>query len=95
MLDITTVEGINNNNQVFLFALSTCGWCRRTREFLETNQVAYDYIYVDLLKGAEREEALAEMKKWTERQAFPTIVINNDDVLVGLDEDKLRKALNL
>lgn len=95
MLDITTVEGTNDSNQVFLFALSTCGWCRRTREFLEANQIAYDYIYVDLLKGAEREEALSEMKKYTERQAFPTIVINDDDVLVGLDEDKLKKALDL
>ena len=91
----TTVEGSRNTPKVFLFALSTCGWCRRTREFFEANDVPYEYIYVDLLTGDERSEALEEMAKWTQRRAFPTIVVAEDEALVGLDEDKLRKALGL
>jgi glutaredoxin len=94
-MEITTVEGTNNAHKVMLFALSTCGWCRRTRQFFEDNDIAYDYIYVDLLTGDPRREVLEELKKWTSRRAFPTVVIDEDQVLVGLDEDKLRKALEL
>ena len=90
-----SVEGSANGHKVFLFALSTCGWCRRTREFLESNDTAYEYIYVDLLMGDERRELLDEMAKWSSRRAFPTIVIDDSEVLVGLDEAKLRKALGL
>ncbi len=93
-MQTTHVEGPHNSTKVFLFALSTCGWCRKTREFLETNGIEYDYIYVDLLKGDERKEALDELRKWTPRQAFPTIIIG-EEVLVGLDEGKLRGALGL
>lgn len=90
-----SVQGSANGHTVLLFALSTCGWCRRTREFFESNDVAYQYIYVDLLMGDERREVLDEMAKWSSRRAFPTIVIDKSEVLVGLDEAKLRKALDL
>ena len=94
-METTHVEGSDSRHDVFLFALSTCGWCARTRDFLEENKIDYDYIYVDLLTGEEREEALSELEKWTPRRAFPTVVIDQDDVLVGLDKDKLRKSLDL
>jgi glutaredoxin-like protein NrdH len=91
----THVEGSKSGHKVFLFALSTCGWCRRTREFFEANDVPYDYIYVDLLTGDERREVLDELAKWTERRAFPTVIVDEKQVLVGLDENQLRKALDL
>jgi glutaredoxin len=94
-VETTHVEGSDTRHNVFLFALSTCGWCARTRDFLEENEIDYDYIYVDQLKGEEREEALEELKKWTSRRAFPTVVVDEDDVLVGLDKDKLRESLDL
>jgi glutaredoxin-like protein NrdH len=94
-METTTVEGTNSTHKVLLFALSTCGWCRRTRQFLEEKGVAYDYIYVDLLTGDPRREVLAELKKWTTRRAFPTIVIDEDEVQTGLDKEKLEKALEL
>lgn len=94
-MDMTQVAGSHNVGQVILFALSTCGWCRKTRQLLEANNVQYEYIYVDLLQGAVREEALREMAKWTDRQAFPTVIINGSTVIVGYDEDKLKKGLQL
>ena len=93
-METTRVEGARKDCPVLLFALSTCGWCRRTREFLETNGVDYEYIYVDQLKGDARKEALDALRKWTPRQAFPTVIVG-EEVLVGLDEDKLREALGL
>jgi glutaredoxin-related protein len=34
-----------------LYALSTCIWCRKTKEFLDKSGVEYEYVYVDELEG--------------------------------------------
>ena len=39
-----------------LYALSTCGWCKKTKRFLDDNDVEYELTYVDLLKGEEKEQ---------------------------------------
>lgn len=90
----TRVAGTHDAGQVMVFALSTCGWCRKTRQFLELNNVTYDFVYVDLAQGAERDEITREMSKWTSRQGFPTTIVNGE-VIIGYDEDKLKKALKL
>ncbi|MGL6297877.1 MAG: glutaredoxin family protein [Methanobacteriaceae archaeon] len=92
-MDLHHVEGSNNSHEVLLFALSTCGWCRQTRMFLEMNEVEYDYIYVDLTEGDAREEAVGELKKWNEDASFPTLVINNKEVILGFKEEDMEKAL--
>ncbi len=79
---------------VMLYALSTCGWCRKTRQLLEELGVAYDYEYVDLLAGDQRARVMSEVSRWNPVQTFPTVVVNNDKVIVGFREDEIRKALN-
>ncbi|BDZ67521.1 glutaredoxin family protein [Methanobacterium ferruginis] len=86
------VEG-QNKGKVVLFALSTCGWCKKTRMLLEDLDVAYDYVYVDLLKGEERQEIIEQVKKWNPQLSFPTLVLNDEDSIVGFNEDKVRESL--
>ena len=81
--------------KVMLFALSTCGWCRKTRQFLDDHKVAYDYVYVDLLEGEEKERVLAEVRKWNPNASFPTVVADGKTVVVGFREDRLREALGV
>ncbi len=78
---------------VMLYALSTCGWCRKTRQLLSDMGVAYDYIYVDLLLGKERDEAMNEVKKWNPECSFPTLVINENKCIVGFKEDEIKQSL--
>ncbi|CDG64273.1 MAG: glutaredoxin-like protein NrdH [Methanobacterium sp.] len=86
------VDG-ENKGKIVLFALSTCGWCKKTRTLLEDIGVEYDYIYVDLLHGAERKEVIANVEKWNPRLSFPTLVINDEETIVGFNEDKVREIL--
>lgn len=86
------VEG-NNKGDVVLYALSTCGWCKRTRMLLEEMEVEYDYIYVDLLEGDERQEIIQQLKEWNPKLSFPTTVIRNEECIVGFNEDKIRENL--
>jgi len=75
--------GGQNKGKLVLFALSTCGWCKKTRELIEEFNAAYEYIYVDLLKGKEREEVVDMLKKWNPQVSFPTLVINDMKIIIG------------
>ncbi len=79
---------------VMLYALSTCGWCAKTRKLLEDLGVEYDYEYVDHLVGPDRERAIKEVTVWNPSCSFPTIVINDEKCIVGFREDEIREALS-
>ena len=85
------VQGKNAGN-VMLYALSTCGWCRKTRQLLEELSVAYDYEYVDLTTGERRTAVMDEVRRWNPVQTFPTIIVNGN-VIIGFREDEIRRSL--
>lgn len=77
-----------------VYALSTCPYCKRTRRFLDEHKIAYDCIEVDQLDDDEQEKTVEEIEKLTGKRAFPVVVIGRE-IIVGHDEEKLRKALKL
>lgn len=77
-----------------VYALSTCPYCKRTKRFLEQHKIVYDCIDVDLLDDNKQDEVLEEVEKLTGRRSFPVVVIGKE-IIVGHDEDKLKKALKL
>ncbi len=86
------VEG-QNKGKLVLFALSTCGWCKKTRALIEDLNADYNYVYVDLLKGEERDEVVEMVKKWNAQVSFPTLVINDEKTIVGFKEDEIREEI--
>ncbi len=80
--------------KVKVYALSTCPYCRRTKQFLKDNGVECDIVDVDMLEGKEQDDVLEEIERMTGRQSFPVVLIG-PEVIVGHDEEKLRKALGL
>ncbi|MGC9445185.1 MAG: glutaredoxin family protein [Candidatus Methanospirareceae archaeon] len=91
-MSMTHVRG-KNKGQVVLYALSTCVWCKKTKRLLEQLGVEFDYVYVDLLTGAEKEQILADMARHTSTRAFPTMVINNGTIIQGYQEKRIREVL--
>ena len=81
-----------DKGSIRLFALSTCIWCKKTKELLSSMGVAFDFIYVDLLKGEQRSEAIAEVKKYNPNMSFPTLIIG-ERCIVGLKEKGIKEAL--
>ena len=90
-----TVEHIPGKKvgHVMLYALSTCGWCSKTRKLLDELGVEYYYIYVDLLEGVERMSTTSEVERWNPRRSFPTLVIDDTRSIIGFNEEDIRKAL--
>jgi glutaredoxin-like protein NrdH len=81
-----------DRGRIILYALSTCGWCAKTKALLKELGVDHSFVYVDLLSPAEMEEAVQEVEKYNPRGSFPTLVIGQK-VIVGYREDEIRKAL--
>ena len=88
----TKVEG-QRKGDILLFALSTCGWCRKTKNLLDSLGVGYRYIDVDLLEGEAKKEVVAELDRWNKGHSFPSIVIDDTKCIVGFQEDKIRQAV--
>ena len=82
-----------DRGRVFLYALSTCGWCAKTKQLLTDLGVGFSYVYVDLLSGEERDQVVNEVERWNPRLSFPTLVVNETKVIVGFREDEIREAV--
>jgi glutaredoxin-like protein NrdH len=91
-MEITHVNG-KDVGEVFLYALSTCQWCRKTKELLEESGVAFDYMYVDLLPEEEMKQAFEELKECNPRLGFPTVRIRGE-CIVGFQEEKIREGIS-
>jgi glutaredoxin len=92
MIEMTHVDG-KDKGSIRLFALSTCVWCRKTKKLLDSLNVAYDFVYVDLLKGEKKDEVMDEVEKWNPRCSFPTMVIN-DNAIAGFKEQEIKEHLS-
>lgn len=92
-----TVEHVPGKKagRAMLYALSTCVWCKKTKELLDKLGVAYDYEYVDLLRGDDKEKVMDVVKKWNPTCSFPVLVLNDEKCIVGFQEDEIRRALKL
>jgi glutaredoxin-like protein NrdH len=86
------IEG-KNKGDVKLYALSTCIWCKKTRELLNELGIDYYRVYVDLLEKPEKDRAIEEINKWNPARSFPTLVINDQKCIVGYKPDDIRGAL--
>lgn len=82
------------SKRVRLYALSTCGWCKRAKRFFEENKVAAEVTDVDMLEGDEKESARAEVAKYNPRRSYPTVIVD-EEVVVGFDEERLKELLGL
>jgi len=90
-MNIVQVEG-TDKGRVFLYALSTCGWCKATKQVLNELGVAYQYLDVDLLPPEEKAQVLQEIKPWDPKPIFPALVIDTQH-LVGFLPEETRKLL--
>ncbi|MEO0073287.1 MAG: glutaredoxin family protein [candidate division WOR-3 bacterium] len=93
-MNLKRSSGSRTGHRVVLFALSTCGWCRRAKELLDQNDIAYDYIFVDQTTGEEREQVVKRVRELNPRGSYPTIEIDGE-VVVGFDEERIRELLEL
>ena len=84
-----------NRGDIVLYGLSTCIWCKKTKNLLDKIGCDYRYIHVDLLEENDKEKVKKDIRKWNPRLSFPTLVINDKKCIVGYKEDEIKEVLNL
>lgn len=95
-IEFTMQEGAHDGHDVTVYALSTCGFCKRALEHLKYHSVKFRYVYVDLLNFDLKQNlknALAE--KYQERIVFPFLVVDGDKCCTGFVEEQWNKLLSL
>jgi len=73
-----------------LYALSTCQWCRKTKDLLSELGIDYYYVYVDLVTGDDQKKLVEKLGQFNPALSFPTVIIDERDTILGFDEDKIR-----
>ena len=94
-METMIVDGTNSENKVFLYTLSTCGWCKKLKTFLSENSVRYEYIDLDKCTKEDQVEAVEELKAKKLPIAFPITLINEETVIQGFKKDDIVEALGL
>jgi glutaredoxin len=89
---MTSKKGSNEEGKIFLFALSTCIWCKKLRALLDASAVPYEYVYVDQLEGEERSATIERLLKYNSAKSFPTLVVGSEAV-VGYQESRVKELL--
>ena len=93
-LDYTSESGSIEKNNITVYALSTCGFCRRGLQFLRDNSIKFKYVYVDKLEPEVKNKVKDELnEKYKERVVFPFLVLNEQKVLLGFVEDEWKASL--
>ena len=91
----TKVEGLKKEHRVFLYTLSTCVWCKKTKELLKESCVEYEYLDMDTCSGEERRNAIDLLKSRNAQIGFPIIIVDDKTLITGYKPNEIREALGL
>ncbi|HII85628.1 TPA: glutaredoxin family protein [Candidatus Bathyarchaeota archaeon] len=94
-MPFSKVSGKKNAHKVVVFALSTCVWCKMTKQYLQDNQIEYEYIDVDLCEEDEKQEVRQQILDKGGSLSYPTIIVDDKVLVTGFRKDKLKEHLEL
>jgi glutaredoxin len=80
--------------RVFMYTLSTCPWCRKTKKFFADNSIPFEYVDYDLQSAERQLEIEREMKSRGERMSFPWVLIG-EDLVVGWNPERFEELLGI
>ena len=90
---LSAILGINEGNRIVMYGANWCPDCRKSKAFLEDNKINFQYIEID---KPENEWAIPIIKELNNgKRKIPTIIINDDTVLVEPENEELRQALKI
>jgi glutaredoxin len=79
-------------NKVLMYTLSTCPWCRKTKQFFRDKGIPFDFIDYDLASEDVQTRIAAEMMKNSGHIAFPFVKVG-DTVVVGYNPERYEQLL--
>ncbi len=94
-MQFSKVSGQNKQHKVIVYALSTCAWCKMTKQFLRDNDVEYEYIDVDLCQEEDKQKIREHIQSKGGPLSYPAIIVDDNMLITGFRKDKLKEALGI
>lgn len=94
-MKVVKVQGKNTKHKVFMYALSTCAWCKLTKKFLKDNKIEYEYVDVDLSNEKDRDRIRRDIHKRGGHPTYPVMIIDDKKLIIGFRRDEIKEALGI
>jgi len=94
-MEFSKVSGTKTDHKVTIYALSTCVWCKLTKQFLSDNGVAYEFVDVDLLDEADKRKVHETILTRGGSLSYPTTIVDDKKIITGFRKDQLKEALGI
>jgi ferredoxin-thioredoxin reductase catalytic subunit/glutaredoxin len=93
------IPGENKDHKIRLYALSTCGFCKKAMAFLRKHSIEFEYIFCDYLPREVADEINEEIinqckdpsqsrEEFMEQARFPFLIMDDIKCLAGFNEEK-------
>lgn len=76
-----------------MYTLSTCPWCRKTKQFFRDRNNPFEYADHDLVGEKEQKKILEEMSRYGGSTASPFVKIDGEAV-IGYNPQKYAELLS-
>jgi glutaredoxin-like protein NrdH len=94
-MQFSKVSGQKRQHKVVLYALSTCAWCKLTKQFLKDNDIEYEYVDVDLCEEEDKQKIRQHIQSKGGPLSYPTVIVDDNMLITGFRKDKLKEALGI
>ena len=94
-MQFSKVSGKKSDHKVTVYALSTCVWCKLTKQYLNDNSIEYEYVDVDLLGEEDKGKVHQAILSKGGSLSYPTTIVDDKKVITGFRKDLLKEALEL
>ncbi len=94
-MQFSKVSGKKSDHKVTLYALSTCVWCKLTKQFLSDNDITFEFVDVDLLDENDKSKVHETILNKGGNLSYPTTIVDDKKVITGFRKDQLKEALGI
>lgn len=94
-MNFSKVSGKNSKHKVLVYALSTCVWCKMTKQYLKDNGIEYEYVDVDLCDEKDKEKIREHILSKGGALSYPTIIVDDNLLITGFRKDKFKEILGI
>ena len=77
------------DKNVVIYSTPTCPYCKKTKDYLSQKKISFTEYNV----AADRDKAREMMEK-TRQMGVPVVIIDDKDIIIGFDPEKLDELLS-
>jgi len=95
-INYITESGSDSGHTITVYALTTCGFCRRAIAFLREKNVSFKYVYIDELPPDIKNELKTELReRYMRNPVFPFLVVDEKESATGFVQERWKELLSL